>query len=163
VAHVGRQGQVRLARGQRAHVDARVVDGVHADAVAQQGAAAAPPRGIDRDDRHRALGPVDQVAAHEFVDQRRLAGAAGPGDAQHRHLRSLRRRLVHGRQQGIALVGMILGQRDQAGQRARIAPRQVRQQRRQVRRRRGFAHREIALPHDLVDHALQSHGAAVVG
>ena len=41
--HVFRQRQIGLTGGQRAHVDPRMVDGVHADAVAQKRAAAAPP------------------------------------------------------------------------------------------------------------------------
>jgi hypothetical protein len=70
---------------------------------------------------------------------------------------------VHGRQQVIALVGVVLGQRNEARQRARIALRQCRQQRRQVARRRRLAHREVALAHHFVDHALQAHGAPIVG
>ena len=42
------QGQVGLAGGERAHVDARPVDRVHADPVCQQGASRAPAGGIDQ-------------------------------------------------------------------------------------------------------------------
>ncbi len=61
------------------------------------------------------------------------------------------------------MVGEGLGQRDQAGQRARIPFAEPGHERRQVLGRRGRAGREIALPHDLVDHALQAHGPSVVG
>jgi hypothetical protein len=57
---------------------------VHADAVAEQRAARAAPRGVDRDHRHLAFREEAHQAAEELVGQRGLAGAAGAGDAHHR-------------------------------------------------------------------------------
>ena len=82
----------RLARGQRAHVDVRVLDRVHADAVAEQRAARLAPRRIDRDDRDLELVVlVEAEAADQLVGERGLARAAGAGDAEHRRLRRFRR------------------------------------------------------------------------
>src|SRR5690349_22286861 len=52
---------------------------------AEQRAAAATPGGVDRDDRDLELVLlVDAQPADELVGERRLAGAAGPRDAEHR-------------------------------------------------------------------------------
>ena len=80
-----RQLAAGLARGERAHVDVRAVDGVHADAVAEQRAAGLPPGRIDGDHRDRRIAGVEAEAADQLVGQRRLAGAAGAGDADHRN------------------------------------------------------------------------------
>ena len=70
------------------HVHARAgarhprVDRVHADAVAQQRAAALAARRVDRDDGDAQLvALVEADAADQLVGQRRLARAAGAGDA----------------------------------------------------------------------------------
>ena len=83
-----------LARRERAHVDLRSVvpwaDRVHADAVAEQRAAALAARRVDRDHRDVELvALVEAQPAHQFVGQARLARAAGAGDSQYRHLRGV--------------------------------------------------------------------------
>ena len=81
----------RASGGHRAEVDlVAVVAGcrraVHPDPVAEQRAAAAPPGRVDREDRDAQLVLlVDAEPADQLVGERRLAGAAGAGDAQHRH------------------------------------------------------------------------------
>jgi hypothetical protein len=61
-------------------------DRVHADAVAQQRAAALAARRVDGDHGHaQAVVLVEAQAADQFVGERGLAGAAGAGDAQHGH------------------------------------------------------------------------------
>ncbi|MCY1360596.1 hypothetical protein D9M68_634070 [compost metagenome] len=82
-----------------------MVDRVHADAVAQQRAARLAARWVDRDhrDRQRVL-LVEAEAADQFVGQRRLAGAAGAGDAEDRGGGLLRLRLHRLHQRGIGLA-----------------------------------------------------------
>ena len=71
------------AGGQRAEQHLRRLDGVHADAVAEQRAAAAPPGGVDGEHRDAELVLlVEPEPAHELVGERRLARAAGAGDAR---------------------------------------------------------------------------------
>jgi hypothetical protein len=61
----------------------RMVDRVHPDAIAQQRAARLAPGRVDRDDRQaQPVVLVEPDAAHQFVGERALAGAAGAGDAQ---------------------------------------------------------------------------------
>ncbi len=92
--HVGQRRRdlaAEVARGERAHEHPRAlpprVDGVHADAVAQQRAAALAARGVDRDHGHaQPVVLVQAQAPDQFIGERRLAGAAGAGDAQDRHL-----------------------------------------------------------------------------
>ena len=72
----------RAARRERAHEDAAAVERVHADAVAEQGAAALAPRRVDGDERDGDVGPVEAEATQDLVGQGRLAGAARPGDAE---------------------------------------------------------------------------------
>jgi thiamine-monophosphate kinase len=66
-------------------LDASGVGGVHADAVAQKRPAGALPRRVDGEDRQLLVGKIAQKAAHQFVGQGTLAGAARPGNAEHRH------------------------------------------------------------------------------
>jgi hypothetical protein len=67
-----------------------VLDGVHADAVAQQRTAGAFARRVDGDHGELELVVlVEAEAAHQFVGEAGLAGAAGAGDAEGRHLPAL--------------------------------------------------------------------------
>ena len=60
------------------------VDGVHPDAVAEQGAAPLAPGGVDGQHRQPELVLlVEAEAADQLVGQRRLARAARAGDAEH--------------------------------------------------------------------------------
>ncbi len=99
VGQAGRGLALRAAGGERAHVDLRAVDRIHADAVAEQRAAALAFRGVDGDQRDAPLGIVEAEAAHQLVGHRGLAGAAGAGDAEHRDRRRLLRRLVQFRRE----------------------------------------------------------------
>jgi hypothetical protein len=81
----GRELGARVTRRQRAHVDVRMLDGVHPDAVAEQRTTGTLARGVDGNDRQLdAVALVEPEAAHQFVGQRRLAGAAGASDAEGR-------------------------------------------------------------------------------
>ena len=83
----GRHFAAGGARGQRSEEDLRAVDGVHADAVAQQRATATAPRGIDRDHGDAQLvALVEAEPPQQLVGQRRLARTAGARDAEHRHV-----------------------------------------------------------------------------
>jgi hypothetical protein len=73
--------RVLAARRHRAHEHAMAAQRVHADAVAEQRAAGAATRRIDREHGNAHLRECLQEAQHEFVDDRGLAGAAGAGDA----------------------------------------------------------------------------------
>jgi hypothetical protein len=63
----------RLARRQRAHGDVRMVDRVHADAIAEQCAARLAPRRVDRQDRDAQ--PVVLVEAEAAAPARRSASS----------------------------------------------------------------------------------------
>ncbi len=74
------------AGGERAEERAPGGEGVHPDAVAEQGAPAAPAGRVDRDDGDPQLVLlVEPEPPDELVRQRALARAAGPGDAEHGH------------------------------------------------------------------------------
>ena len=150
-----------VARGERAHVDLRMLDRVHPDPVAEQRAAGLAPRRVDGDDRDlQRVALVDAEAPHQFVGQRALARAARAGDAERRH-RGLRRA---GQQFGPQLRGHDAGleARDQPRQRARlrepVAGVQRRERTRQVVREVGVGRRD-----DLVDHPLQAELLPVLG
>ncbi|MNS48889.1 hypothetical protein D3C72_814750 [compost metagenome] len=148
-----RGGHVRLSGGERAHVDAAVVDGVHADAIAQQRAAGLALGGVDREDRDRALREVVQVAPHQFVGEAALAGAAGAGDAQDGRLARFGQG-AQGRHQRLA--GAVLGGGDGPGDRAGRADLH-----RTGLRHAALGHAVVTLAHHLVDHALEAQQAAV--
>ena len=82
--HVCRQRAVRLPGGERAHVDSVRAERVHANAVAEQGAAGAPLGRVHRQHRDAEIGEVGEEAPYELVGERGLAGPAGPGDADDR-------------------------------------------------------------------------------
>ena len=70
--------------GQRADEHVGAVDGVHADAVAEQRATGPPAGGVDGHDGDAELVlVVEAEAPDQLVGERRLARAAGAGDAEH--------------------------------------------------------------------------------
>ena len=73
-----------MPRCQGTHVHPWVEDGIHAYAVAQQGAAGLPFRRIDGDDGQGFVGEIGEKPAHNFIDQRRFPGTTGTGDPQDR-------------------------------------------------------------------------------
>ena len=82
--HDRRAGRLReaaqaVARRHRAQEDAGIGGGrAHADAIAEQGAAAGRARRVDGHDRERL--PARPQLTHERVEQARLSGAGRPGD-----------------------------------------------------------------------------------
>ena len=129
--HVGQGGAdlaAEVARRQRAHEDARPAspacrpapgrDRVHADAVAEQRAAALPARRVDADDGDlQRVALVEAQAPDQLVGEARLAGAAGAGDADHRRLQR-RRRASRSSSRSGARRGAALERRDQPRERA---------------------------------------------
>ncbi len=98
--------------GQAAEVDPVAVEGVHPDPVAEQRAAALAPGRVDRDDRDPQLVLlVDAEPAHELVGEARLAGAAGAGDAEDRHLVAAGRRAQRGQRLGREAAALDAGDR----------------------------------------------------
>ena len=79
------QGQVGLPGGDGAHEDPGGVDGVHADAVAQQRPARPALGGVHRKDGHGLLREILQEAPHQLVGERGLPRTPGAGNAQHGH------------------------------------------------------------------------------
>jgi hypothetical protein len=73
-----------------AHVDPIVGDGVHANAVAQQGAAGFATGRIGAEDGHRIGNQVVQHAQNQLIGKGGFAGSACAGDADHRHLALIR-------------------------------------------------------------------------
>jgi hypothetical protein len=143
-----------VSRRQRAHVDARVLDRIHPDPVAEQRAAGLPPRRIDRDDRDpQPVLLVEPEAADDLVGQRALAGAAGAGDAERRRLRPCR-----GTEQVVAQVHRDVAFFESGDHPRKRALLDVRVLRRQLvdRRRRRRQRVGIAGGDDLVDHPLEA-------
>ena len=130
------------------------VDRVHADAVAEQRAAAAAAGGVDGDDRDAQLVLlVEAEPADQLVGQRRLARAAGAGDAEHRHVARRRRR--RDRRRAVVVGGAGLERGDRPGQRAVRCRRAGRRR----RRRRSRARVDVALGDHRVDHPRQARAA----
>ena len=114
-------GQLVAAAGrERAEVDAVAVERVHPDAVAEQRAATAATGRVDGDDADAELVLlVEAEPAYELVGQRRLAGAAGAGDAEHRGARRGRRGADRVEERRVEPVE--LGSGDGAGEGAALA------------------------------------------
>ena len=154
-----RQGQVALAGSQRAHIHPGRIDGVHPDAVAEQGAARFALGRVDGNDGDGLVLKVHDEAPHQFVHQRRFAGAARTRNAQHRgYFLVFFQFLADGRQDLDVKQGrVVLRDGDQAADGAGIVPRKCLEFAVQV-----VAFREIALFQHVVDHALEAHAPPVV-
>ena len=157
VAQVLGQRPAAAARGHRAEVDLRTAQGVHADAVAEQRAAALAAGGVDGEHRDAELVLlVEAEAAHQLVGQRRLARAPGAGDAEDGDGLPL-----DGRRRALAdLVGQRagLGHPQRAGQRRGLAGEHP-----VPARRRLCAEVDVAGPDHRVDHPGQAQPLAVGG
>jgi len=155
--HVTRQGQIRLACGQGTHVHPVRVDGVHADAVAEQRPAGFSLGRVDAHQRDALLGEVDQEPPHKLVHHGGFARPAGAGDAQHGDDREVGLDVCKGGAEGF---GVVLRGRDAPGQVAHVAlgqPRGGAVQSVQVGDRA-----EVGSLNQVVDHALQPHGPSIV-
>ncbi len=177
--HVGQRRAdlgAELARGQAAHVDplrtraaGPGADGVHADAVTQQSAAAFAPRRVYGNQCHpQSVALIEADAANQLVGQRRLARAAGSGHTQHRHFHSCRafaQRLQHAGAHGAALAFArtlpVFQSRNQLRQRApgRFAVATDRVQ----GARRVAADVAVTAHHHLANHPGQAHALPVLG
>ena len=85
------EGQVGLTGCQGPHINAGVVDGIHSDAIAQEGAPGLALGGVHRNNGHAGShGGIQRVPGlsnkptDDLVNQGGLASAAGSGDAQNR-------------------------------------------------------------------------------
>jgi hypothetical protein len=155
----GAGGEMLAARGQRTHEHPRRGQRVHADAVAQQCAAGAPPRGIDGHHRRVAIRKGAQETLQQFVGQRALAGTAGAGDADHRRAPRLHRRAQRAPQVVDVAAGggrAAFEQRDGARQRGVV-----------MRRRQRVGNGRRRAPSDarehVFDHAREAQATAVLG
>ena len=145
----------RLARGQRAHEDIRMVDRVHADAIAQQRATRLAPRWVNRDDSDaQPVLLIEPEAADQLIGQRRFTGTARARDAEHRRMRHSGA-LVHGLTQ--CRIDAARFQRcNQLRECTAIAVDD-----RLQRGRRISGEVDIAAPHHVGNHAGQAHALAV--
>jgi hypothetical protein len=75
-----------VARCERAHEDVARRQAVHADAIAEQRAAAAPARRVHRHHGDLGLRELPRQARQQLIREARLARSAGAGDADHRRL-----------------------------------------------------------------------------
>src|SRR5262249_10559470 len=89
---------------------------LHADAVAEHGAAAERTRGIDRNDADRGTALPQML--DQPIDERRLAGTRRPGDADHVGLAGA---LVDAAHDATGLAVAVLDERDQLGERDAVA------------------------------------------
>ncbi len=81
--------QVLPARRNRAHIDAVGAQGIHANAIAEKGAARAPARRIDREYGDAHLWIATQETIEDFVGNAAFSRAAGTRDADYRHIARL--------------------------------------------------------------------------
>ena len=110
----------RAARGHRADEHARVEEVLgQPDPVAQQRAAAERRARVDR--QHGDLALALALEPDQGADQRRLAGAGRPGEADHRRVAGVRIDLAD---ELPALGVVVLHERDRARQRALVARQQ---------------------------------------
>ena len=148
---------VRAAGGQRAEEHAVAVEGVGADPVAEQRAAALAPGRVDRDDRDAELVLlVGAEAADDLVGEARLARAAGAGDAEHGY-DAARGRAAYVRDQRL-VEAAALGAGDRAGDGEPVA--------REHLLDRDLAvgpQVDVAVGDDGVDHPDEAHLLAVLG
>ena len=134
-----------------------MVDGVHADAVAEQSAAGLAFGGVDRHHGDRLVFEIEQETPHQLVDQARFARPAGAGDTEYGDdlLADLFADAV---EPFTVLFGEILHRSDEASDGLRVLFLVGFQFAVEV-----SAKRKIALLEHIVDHALQAHLPAVVG
>jgi hypothetical protein len=124
LARGGGQPAKRAPAGHAPDVDALVEgDGLHADAVAQQGAAGEGAGGIHRDDAD--LMPLGTVGADEALQQRGLAGAGRAGDAD---APGSAERGVHSRQESLEAGARVFDHRDRPREGRRLAGQELREQ-----------------------------------
>ncbi len=110
--------------GQRPEVHLGGGDGVHPDAVPQQGAAAPPPGGVDGQDGDPELVPlVHPEPEDQLVGERGLPGPAGAGDPHHRGTVTGGRLVDRPLEAGVEASGLDGG--DGAGQRLDVTQQQV--------------------------------------
>ena len=159
VDHVGEvvRHLVGAAGRERAEEHPVAVEGVGADPVAQQRAATLAAGGVDGDDRDAQLVLlVGAEAAYDLVGQRRLARAAGAGDAEHGHDATLGGRpdLVEQRRVEASALGAGDGARDGEA---------VTGEDLLGRHRTLGPEVDVAVGDDGVDHPHQAHLLAVLG
>ena len=104
IRHGLRDLGVGAAGGQRAHVDSRVADGVHADAIAQQGTAGLAARRVGTDNGHPDIFKIEEHALDKLVGQGRFPGAPRSGDTDDRDVPFGRAGLQFGPQLGQVTV-----------------------------------------------------------
>jgi hypothetical protein len=156
-----------VARGQRAHEDALApllprADGVHADAVAQQRAAALAREGSMRDHRDaQRVVLVQAQAADQLVGEADDLPAPPVPVMPSTGVRLGLRRLAHGGDQRGVRIAAVLQRGDQLGQRAPggLAATLDGGQ----RGGRVLGQVAVAAHHHLADHAGQAHALAVLG
>ena len=136
-----------------------MVDTIHANSIAQQGATCFSFRWVDGNDGQFFLGEIRQEPAHQLIHQTTFARTAGTGYSQNRGFDrlGLAAQII---QNCFVLIGVIFCRRYQS---------------RDIQfglytsiqflffalkmRTRGV----IGLHHQIIDHALQSHGTSIVG
>ncbi|OLD02406.1 MAG: hypothetical protein AUI99_06075 [Gemmatimonadetes bacterium 13_1_40CM_3_69_22] len=123
VGHLRRRGgeaAVRAAGRHRADEDARIqAGGLHADAVAQQGATGEGTRGIDR--HHADPESLRAKLLDQPLGERALARTGRPGNAD-APCPALAEAGVHVGQQALEAVALVLDEANRARQRGRLAP-----------------------------------------
>ena len=146
--------QMRPPRRERAHEDVVRRQAVHADAIAEQRAAAAAPRRVHRHHGDLRLRELPRQARQQLVREARLAPSAGAGDADHRRLVA---RAGHGPPDLLRIgTGCAFQHRNGPCDENVVAgierPQLV----------RGLAHRCDALQ-DIIDHAREPHAPPILG
>jgi hypothetical protein len=136
----------------------RVARHVDADAVPKQCPTGAPLRGVHREDGNGLFREVSQEAPDQLVGEGGLPGAARSGDAHNRDGACGEVR-PQGLQELRRLFGVLLDQRDGLGNGEVIALEHEAEEVAVV----GNRGQEVAALEYVVDHALQPHGAPVIG
>ena len=159
IVYVRTQRQVGLTGCHRTHINTIVVDAIHSDAIAQQGTACFSFRWVDGNDGQFFLGEIREEPSHQLIHQTTFARAAGTCDTQNGGFDrlGLAAQIV---QHGLILIGVIFGRRNQSRdiQFGLYASIQFLFFALKLRTR-GI----IGLHHQIINHALQTHGTTVIG
>src|SRR5690606_31345743 len=139
------------------HVHPWVVDRIHPDTIAQQCAAGLSFGWIHRNDAYRLAVEIDKKSSHQFVDNGRFASAACSGDTQYGCRGGFGPRC-----DGVKEIAMVIVKIFSGGYELRYGQ-VIRGGKVVCKIRRDFLTcRMVALLHEVVDHALQSHSPAVI-
>ena len=161
--YVSGKREIALSGGERAHIHARVVDGVHPDTVAEQGASRFSLGGIYRYNTDIFIREIAQKPAHQFVHHRRFACTTGTCYAEYGGILSVSGEFFKsGGYFRAKQLRIVFCYRYKSGYSAGIFC-QIEVAQVFELAINGSPHGEVAFLENVVNHTLQAHGTPVVG